>query len=113
VFHEALTAKRTARPGGTWVTFLWPVQRGIRAAVRFLEMQPHNSAIGKYTKKTIQMTSSTNMTAITIGGHTRWNRLSRGIVAGLSMAVGPRWRPATESNLFLLRCNNIDRTAQF
>jgi len=38
-------------------------------------MQPYNSAIGKYTKKTIQMTSSTNITPITIGGHTRWTSL--------------------------------------
>ena len=38
-------------------------------------MQPYNSAIGKYTKKTIQMTSSTNMAPITIGGHTRWTSL--------------------------------------
>src|SRR5262249_39098877 len=41
-------------------------------------MQPHKSAIGKYTKRTSQMTSSTNMAPIAIGGHTRWNSLSRG-----------------------------------
>src|SRR5262245_7732498 len=40
-------------------------------------MQPYKSAIGKYTKRTSQMTSSTNMAPITIGGHTRWNS-SRG-----------------------------------
>jgi hypothetical protein len=47
------------------------------------------SAIDEYTKKTIQATSSTNMTPIIIRGHTRWNRRSRGIAAGLPVAVAP------------------------
>src|SRR5215471_735620 len=34
--------------------------------------------IDKYTKNTIQVTSSTNMTPIIIGGHIRWNSFSRG-----------------------------------
>src|SRR5262245_45172507 len=45
------------------------------------------SAIDEYTKKTIQTTSSTNMTPIIIRGHTRLNRRSRGIAAGLPVAV--------------------------
>src|SRR5215471_7274070 len=45
------------------------------------------SAIDECTKKTIQATSSTNMTPIIIRGHTRWNRCSRGIAAGLTVAV--------------------------
>src|SRR5262249_31016884 len=96
--HKALTAKPTARPAGE---LPYGRSRDARNPSGFtvLEMQPHNSAIGKYTtKKTIQMTSSTKINPITIWGHTRSNKVSRGIDAGLSMAVGPRWRPATESN---------------
>ena len=44
------------------------------------------SAIDECTKKTIQATSSTNMTPIIIRGHTRWTR--RGIRCGAARGGG-------------------------
>ena len=62
---------------------------GDRVALRLYRFSKanHTSAIDECTKKTIQATSSTSMTPIIIRGHTRWNRRSRGIAAGLPVAV--------------------------
>jgi len=98
VFHKALTAKRTARPTGP----LYGRSQGCEESGR-----PYRFRNATSQRRHRQIHQEDDLAPITMGGYTRWNSVSRGIVGGCPwpwVHVGVR-QPRVTS--VLLRRNDI------